>query len=621
VRSSRGHEGLQPERLDGFGAGYRWGLWALPAPEMPSAGAVLVVQAFLDEQALSRRMLAHTARRLGEAGWTVLIVDTFGTGDSAGDHGEATLERWREDLLEAARRLRTRAPDGPLVLLGVRMGALLAIDLAGLLPDPPTGLVLWNAPAAGASLVDPLRRLARLGAAGAAGAADGGNASPARGARLAGWPVEGDLLDALRGLRLTEAPPCPPGGGMLALIQTQRATGDATRSPPALEQALDAWRQAGWRAELTRVAGEPWWSAMDPCDPRPLTDSTLAAVAQLAAVAAAPPAPLATVAAAARAAPRSGPTPSAAASPAPPEAKSVEVLSTAGAQGALAGVLTRGPTAPIAAVLIVPGQPQTRVGAHRMFVTLAASLGARDIASLRVDLAGWGDSDGQPGPFESGSADIVAAALALRARLPEAPLWLHGLCDGASALVLALPLLRQAGVRVQGLCLLNPWVRSEASLAGAMIDTYYRRRLLDPDLWQRLLRGQVPLRNLLVEPLRFLGRRLARTRTASRGHDGDRVRSLPHALIDALDGFGGEVLTVLAGADLTAAETEALLASELRWRARLDRPGCLLRLPGADHTLSDPSHEGRALDWLGTRIAEQAQRAQPHPTRSGAGFR
>ena len=147
---------LLPARLDGFTGGYRWGLWGVPAPHRPRMGAVLVVQACLDEQALSRRMLAHAARGMAEAGWWMLAIDPVGTGDSAGDHGEASLERWRDDLREAARRLRMQAPEGPLALLGVRLGGLIAIDLAHLLPQPPQGLVLWSPPARGAALVGPL---------------------------------------------------------------------------------------------------------------------------------------------------------------------------------------------------------------------------------------------------------------------------------------------------------------------------------------------------------------------------------------------------------------------------------------------------------------------------------
>jgi len=599
--------GLLPARLDGFAQGHRWGLWAMPAPGSPIVGAVLVVQACLDEQALSRRMLAHAARGMAQAGWGMLAIDPWGTGDSAGDHGEASLARWRDDLREAARRLRAQVPRGPLVLLGVRLGALIAVDLATHLPQAPDGVVLWNPPPRGAVLLDPLQRVARLGRlpdepAGSAGQPPGApDETPAAPARLAGWPIPTGLLDALRGLRLDAAPAPAAIGATIQVIQTQRLTGEAAGPPPALAGALAAWERAGWEVLFAAIAGEPWWSAMDPCDPQPLTDATLAALARVAARA---PQPDGAVAQAA-----GSPSPPAhdARTPALP-ATGPEALTIPAGQGPLVGVLTIPSGDAQAAVLIVPGQPQTRVGSHRMFVTLATGLQARGIASLRVDLAGWGDSAGRPGPFETGASDIVAAAQALQARLPAVPLWLYGLCDGASALVLALPALHRARLAVRGVCLLNPWVRSEASLAGAMIDGYYRRRLLDPALWRRLVRGQVPLRHLVAEPLRHLSVRLAarrRSPTAGRGDDGR--RSLPQALIDALEPYGGEVLTLLAGADLTAAETDALMTADPRWRTRLDRPGRLLRLPGADHTLSDAAAEAAAIEWLAARIAEQAR--------------
>jgi exosortase A-associated hydrolase 1/exosortase A-associated hydrolase 2 len=609
---------LLPARLDGFAQGYRWGLWGVPAPRGPQMGAVLAVQACLDEQALSRRMLAHAARGMAEAGWWMLTVDAFGTGDSAGDHGEASLERWRDDLGEAARRLRMQAPHGPLVLLGVRLGALLAVDLARLLPQPPQGLVLWNPPARGAALVDPLHRLARLGKRDGdarEGEAQGEPGSAATPMQLAGWPIAPTLLQGLRGLRLDAAmAPASPGAG-IHVIQTQRLAGNGTAPPPAIAAALAAWEQTGWQARFSTLVGEPWWSAMDPCDPAPLTAHTLAALADIAAVSPRPPgtasaaaAPAASIGCAAPAPASAAPASAALFTAAPDPAP----LMISGTQGPLHGVLTPSQGQALAAVLIVPGQPQTRVGAHRMFATLAAGLQARDMVSLRVDLAGWGDSAGLPGPFEAGSADIVAAAAALRARVPDAPLWLYGLCDGASALALALPALRRAGLTVHGVILLNPWVRSEATLASAMIGSYYRRRLIDPALWRRLLRGQVPIRHLLLEPLRHLtGRLTGRLARRSGSPKGDpqtpaSPRSLPQALIDALESFGGEVLTLLGGADLTAAETEALLTADPRWRTRLDRQGCLLRLPGADHTLSDAATERAAIDWLAERITEQA---------------
>lgn len=662
ARRDPGQARLLPESLEGFADGPRWGLWALPPPSHPPAGALLAVQAVLDEQALSRRMLTHALHRLAGAGWTALAIDLWGTGDSAGWHDEASLERWRADLVAAAGLLRARAAGGPLALLGVRLGALLAVDLAARLPGSPAGLVLWNPPPTGAALIDPLRRLERLAMPEAAATARGQGSAPSR---LAGWPVQPALVEALRGLRLDASSPAASPGARLAIVHTQRVLAQVPSAPPAIAAALPAWQAAGWDTRVDLVAGEPWWSAMDACDPEALTERTLAALSGLQAGTARE---TGTKRETAQETARETARETGAAPAHEPEAHGgplseaaprdrrplprFEPMVIAGSQADLVGALARTPGAPVAAVLIVPGQPQTRVGAHRMFVTLAAGLQARGIASLRIDIGGWGDSLGNALPFEAAGDDIVAAALALRARLPQAPLWLFGLCDGASALALALPALRRAGVPARGLCLLNPWVRSDATLAHAMLSGYYARRLADPAFWGRLLRGRVPWRHLIVDPLRYVGARLglggaparsgkpqpavppkagagrhgaapagaavtsaAITGPAAAGPAaaGSAVAgvaaagpSLPQVLIDRLEDFDGEVLTVLAGADLTAAETEALLAGEARWRERLARRERLLRLPGADHSLSDPAHEQAAIEWLAERIAELA---------------
>jgi exosortase A-associated hydrolase 2 len=618
-----GQPALLPVSLAGFPDGPRWGLWALPPPSQPPAGAILAVQALLDEQALSRRMLAHALHRLAGAGWTALVIDPWGTGDSAGWHDETSLACWRADLVAAAGMLRARAAAGPLALLGVRMGALLAVDLAARLPCAPAGLVLWNPPATGAALIDPLRRLERLALPEAAAARGQGSAP----SRLAGWPVQPALVEALRGLRLDAPVPAAPPGARLAIVHTQRVLAQAPAAPPTIAAALPAWQAAGWDTRVDLVAGEPWWSAMDACDPEPLTGRTLAALSGLQGSPASPaPAPAPAPAPGTGTGTDDG-LPSEAAPRGRPPLPRFEPMVIAGSQADLVGALASTPETPVAAVLIVPGQPQTRVGAHRMFVTLAAGLQARGIASLRIDIGGWGDSLGSARPFETAGEDIVAAALALRARLPQAPLWLFGLCDGASALTLALPALQRAGVPARGLCLLNPWVRSDATLAQAMLSGYYAQRLADPAFWGRLARGQVPWRHLIVDPLRYVAARLglgkapggsggpvpAGAPTADAGAQGSAAAgvaaagpSLPQALIDRLDHFEGEVLTVLGGADLTAAETEALLTGDARWRARLARHERLLRLPGADHSLSDPSHEQAAIEWLADRIAELA---------------
>lgn len=281
-----------------------------------------------------------------------------------------------------------------------------------------------------------------------------------------------------------------------------------------------------------------------------------------------------------------------------------------GAQGPLVGVLCEPRAAARAAVLIVAGQPQTRVGSHRMFTDLARMLATRGVASLRFDVGGWGDSPGEALPFERSDRDIAVAAARLRADAPaNAPLWVFGLCDGASAAALALPALRTAGATPDALVLANPWVRSEASLADAMVRTYYAKRLFQREFWARLLTGKVPIANLLRDPLRHL---LARLRgggsvgssdgsAAVAALSGDSAANLPAQLLAQLERYDGRVLTVLSGDDLTAGETESLIARDRRWHERLERDGEILRVPGADHTFSRPAQWAQVADWIAER--------------------
>ncbi len=280
----------------------------------------------------------------------------------------------------------------------------------------------------------------------------------------------------------------------------------------------------------------------------------------------------------------------------------------AGSQGPLVGILARPEGECRAAVLIVAGQPQTRVGAHRMFTELARLLAALGVASLRFDIGGWGDSPGEPQPFECSDRDIAAAATGLRAALPgERRLCLWGLCDGASAAVLALPALREAGVVPDAICLVNPWVRSEASLADAMVRTYYRKRVMQTTFWIRLLTGRIRMANLVHEPLRHLRTKLGRSaKRPAEGRDAAAAApDLPAQLLAQLVGFRGEVYTVLSGNDLTAGETVTLMARDKRWRKRLGRKGALLHVPGADHTFSDPAQWDAVAHWVAEKARAQ----------------
>ncbi len=250
------------------------------------------------------------------------------------------------------------------------------------------------------------------------------------------------------------------------------------------------------------------------------------------------------------------------------------------------------------AVVIVVGGPQYRVGAHRQFVQLARGLARAGHAVLRFDRRGMGDSDGDPRSFEASGDDIHAAIGAMRARLPHLRrLVLFGLCDGASAALLCLASDVRGGI--DGLCLLNPWARSEATLARTHLKHYYRRRLADRGFWRKLLAGGVGSGQW---------RDFFRSLQASRRRAAPRVGNFRNAMAAAWRDFDGELLLLLSDEDLTAREFIEHAQTSDEWRGLLERPNVRrVTLAGADHTLSTTDAlvdcETALRSWL-ARLAE-----------------
>lgn len=119
-------------------------------------GAVLLCGPFGVERERAYLTIVHWARRLAAQGFEVMRFDYRGQGESTGVFEEMTLRRWREDAARCAAGLSEAARGEPLVLQGIRLGALIAAELfASSVGD---GLLLWEPPdSAEALLRDTLR--------------------------------------------------------------------------------------------------------------------------------------------------------------------------------------------------------------------------------------------------------------------------------------------------------------------------------------------------------------------------------------------------------------------------------------------------------------------------------
>jgi exosortase A-associated hydrolase 1 len=252
-------------------------------------------------------------------------------------------------------------------------------------------------------------------------------------------------------------------------------------------------------------------------------------------------------------------------------------------------------------VLLMVGGPQYRVGSHRQFLLLSRALAAAGYPTMRFDYRGMGDSEGDLRHFEAVSDDIAAAIAAFQAHSPQVTkIVLWGLCDAASSALLYWNAVRDA--RVGGLVLLNPWVRSETSLARAHIKHYYGQRLLQAEFWRKLLTGKLGLG-------RAIGGFLASLYSARQDHRGAAQAenlSFQQKMVRGLGAFPGPVLLLLSGNDYTAKEFLETVKADAVWAAALVQPSVTrIDIAEADHTFSTAEWRGQVetitRQWLETK--------------------
>jgi exosortase A-associated hydrolase 2 len=245
-------------------SGKRFCLYYAPDPSKPCSEAVLYVPPFGEEMNKSRRMATLQARSLAHQGCAVLLMDLYGCGDSAGELRNASWDRWKDDLATACTWLSAQT-QSQVSLIGLRLGALLALDFLRERNFPVRKLVMWQPVLSGKQFLSQFFRL-RLASDMLSGRNDesGGSAAirqmflDGQIVEIAGYEMPPQLALAIDALNPVDwqAPTCP-----LDWIEIQ-ADADA-ELPFARKKFADQWITQGLDLRLTQLSCPEFWASQE----------------------------------------------------------------------------------------------------------------------------------------------------------------------------------------------------------------------------------------------------------------------------------------------------------------------------------------------------------------------
>jgi pimeloyl-ACP methyl ester carboxylesterase len=264
------------------------------------------------------------------------------------------------------------------------------------------------------------------------------------------------------------------------------------------------------------------------------------------------------------------------------------------------------------AILMINVGTNHRVGPNRLYVKMARAWAARGYRSLRFDLAGIGDSRTAAGYastrlYSKASTVDVGAAIARLSELGVRRFILVGLCSGAYvAFQTAL-----ADPRVTGLVLINPrrldWQEGE-TLQSAMQRSYksshyYRRAMLQPATYGRLLKGEIDVRGIAGRLAALTRVRAQRATRRLLGHAPAEENVLANMRL--LSQRGTDILLIVAESDDGLDYLEyhigprgKLMASQPNFR--------MLMVAGADHTLSQTESQKTVIEAVRAHLDDRS---------------
>jgi exosortase A-associated hydrolase 2 len=230
-------------------------------------GTVVVAPPFAEEMNKSRRMVTLFAKAASDRGFETVVPDLTGTGDSDGEFADARWEIWCDDLARTMRTVESRSGQAPL-LLALRTGALLALDVVQSAAARTAGLILWAPILDGQRFMRQFLRLRVAGSMAQAGAAQAQSVSVASleaslrdgtALEVAGYSLAPELWAAISQLKIQAAP--PRSGAVMKWFEL--AASEPCEISAAAQQSIDAFAREGWNVQPRCMLGAAFWGTAE----------------------------------------------------------------------------------------------------------------------------------------------------------------------------------------------------------------------------------------------------------------------------------------------------------------------------------------------------------------------
>lgn len=220
-------------------------------------------------------MIALLGRALARAGVSAVCLDLYGTGDSDGEFRDATWAGWVQDVRAAAGWVCETLGEHPDVL-GIRSGALLALDAITRDADSVRRVILWAPTPSGKTFLTQFLRV-QLAAAATFGEA------PSIGTRqlwrsleagerveVAGYEISSELAMPLSQLTLENL--LDRATAPTSLIEVAP---DGSGVSATSQRLIERYAPRDSRLSVSVVRGDPFWATAEIVEVPQLVDLTV----------------------------------------------------------------------------------------------------------------------------------------------------------------------------------------------------------------------------------------------------------------------------------------------------------------------------------------------------------